>query len=125
MRLNADFDQRVVVLPGDYEWVPTPVPGVPRMMLDRIGGEVARATSVVRYDPDSEFPPHWHDGGEEILVLEGEFADEHGGYPAGQAAIRQPAVCRYLASGDNQSSPVRRKGRRGAPVVPPVIGLSV
>jgi anti-sigma factor ChrR (cupin superfamily) len=89
MRLNADFDKRVVILPGDYEWVPSPVSGVTRMMLDRIGGEVARATSVVRYDPDSEFPGHRHEGGEEILVLDGEFADEHGSYPAG-TYIRNP-----------------------------------
>jgi anti-sigma factor ChrR (cupin superfamily) len=89
MRLNSDFDQRVVVLPDDYKWVPSPVPGVTRMMMDRIGGEVARATSVVRYDSDSEFPGHRHDGGEEILVLEGEFADEHGRYPVG-TYIRNP-----------------------------------
>lgn len=89
MKLNAAFEQRVVVLPGDYQWVASPVPGVTRMMLDRVGGEVARATSLVRYDPDSEFPEHRHSGGEEILVLEGEFADEHGKYPAG-TYIRNP-----------------------------------
>ncbi|WP_237055441.1 cupin domain-containing protein [Microbulbifer sediminum] len=89
MRLNADFGRRAVVLPGDYEWKPSPVPGVERMMLDRIGEEVARATSLVRYAPDSEFPAHEHGGGEEILVLEGEFADEHGTYPAG-TYIRNP-----------------------------------
>ena len=89
MRLNADFSERVVIRPGDYDWVASPMPGVERMMLDRIGGEVARATSVVRYDPNSEFPGHRHDGGEEILVLDGEFADEHGSYPAG-TYIRNP-----------------------------------
>lgn len=52
-------------------------------MLDRLGGEKARATSIVRYAPDSHFPPHSHPGGEEILVLSGTFSagDEH--YPAG------------------------------------------
>lgn len=94
MRLNAEFDQRVVVLPGDHPWVPSPVPGVTRMMLDRVGGEVARATSLVRYAPDSEFPGHMHGGGEEILVLEGEFADEHGSYPAG-SYIRNPIGTRH------------------------------
>ena len=53
------------------------------MMLDRIGDEVARATSLVRYAPNSEFPAHRHDGGEEVYVLQGEFGDEHGTYPAG------------------------------------------
>ena len=58
-------------------------------MLDRIGDEVARATSIVRYAPDSHFSPHTHDGGEEFFVLEGVFQDEHGDYPAG-SYIRNP-----------------------------------
>lgn len=89
MRLNADFRKRAVVLPEEHEWVPSPITGVTRMMLDRVGDEVARATSLVRYAPDSDFPRHGHGGGEEILVLEGEFADEHGRYPAG-SYLRNP-----------------------------------
>lgn len=65
------------------------MPGVDRMMLDRVGDEVARATSLVRYAPGSTFSPHTHAGGEEILVLEGTFGDEHGLYPAG-TYIRNP-----------------------------------
>ena len=38
-------------------------------MLDRIGDEVARAKSIVRYAPESQFSPHVHDGGDEFLVL--------------------------------------------------------
>lgn len=89
MRINADFDQRVVIRPGDTEWVASPMPGVERQMLDRIGGEVARATSLVRYAPDSYFSAHTHGGGEEFLVLEGVFSDEHGDYPAG-TYVRNP-----------------------------------
>lgn len=89
MKLNANFSQRAVVLPEHYEWVPSPMAGVDRMMLDRVGEEVARATSIVRYQPNSEFPSHNHDGGEEIFVLEGEFADEHGRYPVG-SYLRNP-----------------------------------
>lgn len=89
MKLNADFTERVVVLAEQYQWVDSPVAGVERMMLDRIGDEVARATSIVRYLPNSDFPAHRHDGGEEILVLEGEFADEHNTYPQG-TYIRNP-----------------------------------
>ena len=58
-------------------------------MLDRIGEESGHATSLVRYVPDSVFPAHTHSGGEEILVLEGEFSDEHGSYPAG-SYLRNP-----------------------------------
>jgi len=65
------------------------MPGVERMMLDRIGDEVARATSLVRYAPNSVFSPHVHHGGEEFLVLEGEFGDEHRVYPAG-TYVRNP-----------------------------------
>ncbi|MEX2497135.1 MAG: cupin domain-containing protein [Woeseia sp.] len=89
MRINADFSQRVVVLPEDYGWVASPMPGVERMMLDRIGDEVARATSLVRYGPNSTFAPHVHGGGEEFLVLEGKFGDEHKTYPAG-TYVRNP-----------------------------------
>lgn len=64
MRLNADFSKRAVILPADYQWVASPMPGVERMMLDRVGDEIARATSVVRYAPDSAFSRHVHGGGE-------------------------------------------------------------
>ncbi|MDO6468574.1 cupin domain-containing protein [Neptunomonas phycophila] len=87
--LNADFDQRVVIRPEDYQWVPSPMPGVERMMLDRIGDEVARTTSIVRYAPHSQFSSHTHDGGEEIFVLDGVFADEHQPYPQG-SYLRNP-----------------------------------
>lgn len=63
--------------------------GVERRMLDRIGDEVARATSIVRYAPGSHFSAHTHGGGEEFLVLDGVFQDEHGDFPAG-CYIRNP-----------------------------------
>ncbi|MFK7731327.1 MAG: cupin domain-containing protein [Pseudomonadales bacterium] len=89
MRLNANFDERTVMTPEDYQWVASPMPGVERMMLDRVGDEVARATSIVRYAPNSEFSSHAHTGGEEFLVLEGVFSDEHADYRAG-SYVRNP-----------------------------------
>lgn len=83
MRINADFSRRVIVTPDQYQWVSTPQGGVERMMLDRIGAEKARATSIVRYAPDSQFPHHPHPGGEEILVLSGVFSEDDQHYPAG------------------------------------------
>jgi hypothetical protein len=64
MLINADFNKRVVVHAARAAWTPSPVPGVERKMLDRVGGEVARATSIVRYAPGSSFPAHTHDGGQ-------------------------------------------------------------
>lgn len=87
--INADFEQRVVIQPTDYHWIESPMPGVERMMLDRVGDEVARATSVVRYAPHSEFSSHTHNGGEEFLVLEGVFSDEHQSYSKG-SYVRNP-----------------------------------
>ena len=69
MELNADFKNRVVVHSEQLEWNASPMPGVDRRMLDRIGGETARATTIVRYAPQSSFSPHVHDGGEEFIVL--------------------------------------------------------
>lgn len=89
MQINSDFSQRVVVLPEDYEFIDSPLAGVSRMLLDRAGGEVARATSIVRYAAGSGYSAHTHNGGEEVLVLDGVFADEHGTYPAG-TYLRNP-----------------------------------
>ncbi len=89
MELNADFSERVVVHSVQLDWTPSPMPGVDRRMLDRIGGEVARATSIVRYAPESTFSAHTHTGGEEFIVLHGVFQDEHGDYPAG-TYVRNP-----------------------------------
>jgi anti-sigma factor ChrR (cupin superfamily) len=89
MRLNADFTKRVVIRPEDHDWVASPASGVERMMLDRIGDEVARATTIVRFAPDSAFDAHTHGGGEEYLVLDGVFSDEAGDYPAG-TYVRNP-----------------------------------
>jgi hypothetical protein len=89
MELNGDFSRRVAVHAATLAWTPSPIPGVERRMLDRIGEEVARATSIVRYAPQSHFSHHMHGGGEEFLVLEGVFQDEHGDFPAG-SYIRNP-----------------------------------
>src|ERR1700722_1311849 len=90
MELNADFSKRAVVHATNLPWVPSPMAGVERRMLDRVGDEIARATSIVRYAPGSHFSPHTHDGGEEFLVLEGVFQDEHGDYPVGSCVRNRP-----------------------------------
>ena len=89
MELNADFSAKALVHSDQVEWLASPMKGVDRRMLDRIGGEVARATSIVRYAPGSHFSPHTHTGGEEFIVLEGVFQDEHGDFPAG-TYVRNP-----------------------------------
>lgn len=90
MLIHADLSQRIVLKHHDLPWMASPVQAIERRMLDREGGEVARATSVVRYAVGAQFTKHAHDAGEEIFVLEDEFCDEHGTYPAG-TNLKNPA----------------------------------
>ena len=94
MNIHSDFTQRIVLDTESMPWQETPTSGVTRKMLDRIGDEVARATTVVQYAPHSTFNQHLHGAGEEIFVLEGIFGDEHGSYPAG-TYLRNPPGSRH------------------------------
>ena len=67
--LNADFARRVAAHAAALAWKASPMPGVERRMLDRVGGE-------------------------EFLVLEGVFEDEEGDYPAG-FYVRNPPHSRH------------------------------
>jgi len=87
--VRADPSVREVVNLEELPWESSPSPGVDRRMLDRVGDEVARATTVVRYERGSSFESHEHALGEEFLVLEGIFSDEHGDYPPG-TYVRNP-----------------------------------
>ena len=87
--LNMDFDKRVVIAPGDMHWVQSSLAGVERKMLEREGAESGRATTIVRYAPGSAFSSHRHDGGEEFIVLDGVFSDQHGDFGPGMY-IRNP-----------------------------------
>ncbi len=138
MQINDDFTKRVVVRPEDYNWVASPLPDVKRVMLDRIGGEVARATSFVNFAANSYFDAHTHGGGEEFLVLDGVFSDEYGDFGPG-SYIRNPVGTHHkphtdegttifvklwqFQPGDNQQV---RIDTRSASFVPGLVdGLSV
>jgi anti-sigma factor ChrR (cupin superfamily) len=97
MEINADFGARVVLDTNALDWIASPLAGVERRMLDRIGGEVARATTIVRYAPGSSFSAHTHSGGEEFLVLDGVFSDEHGDFGPGHY-VRNPVGSSHTPS---------------------------
>lgn len=100
MNVNSDFNRRASVHASIESWKPSPMPGVDRIMLDRVGEEVARATSIVRYRPGSRFSPHIHHGGEEFLVLDGVFQDESGNFPVG-SYVRNPPLSRHTPRSDS------------------------
>jgi len=89
MEIHNNFGERIVLHTEELVWQASPAPGVMRKYLDRVGDEVARASSIVRYEPGTSFAQHAHDGGEEILVLDGRFSDENGDYSAGMY-LRNP-----------------------------------
>ena len=88
--LNQDFTKRVVINTLIEEWHISPSSGVERLYLERDNmGEFAKASSIVKFQPGSEFEDHMHDNGEEIFVLEGIFSDQNGDYPKG-TYLRNP-----------------------------------
>ncbi len=87
--LNMNLHERVVIDLAQTPWLRSPGGEVERRMIERQHAESGHTTSVVRYPPDAAFPPHNHPGGEEFLVLEGVFSDEHGNYPPG-SYLRNP-----------------------------------
>jgi anti-sigma factor ChrR (cupin superfamily) len=87
--LNMDRSQRLFINTTDLDWESSPVDGVWRKKLEREAAESGQVTSIVRYEPGTRFSSHQHPLGEEILVLDGVFSDEHGDYPAG-SYLRNP-----------------------------------
>ncbi len=82
--LNGDLTRRARMDSASMEWQASPSGSVWRKRLHLVGGgESGQVTSIVRYEPDSSFPAHDHPDGEEILVLEGTFSDEHGDWTEG------------------------------------------
>ncbi len=94
MLINADYSVRTLVHADELPWIPSPQTGVERRMLERIGDEVARATTIVRYAKGSFFPSHTHDMGEEYIVLDGVFQDEKGDHTVGRY-VRNPPGSRH------------------------------
>lgn len=82
--INGDLSVRVVVDTAAMDWSPSPSGSVWRKRVHLVGpAESGQVTSIVRYEPNSAFHAHDHPDGEEILVLDGVFSDEHGDWPAG------------------------------------------
>ena len=65
--------------------------GLQVMPLHQFGSE---SVALVKWPAHEVFQPHRHYGGEEILVLSGEFIDEHGRYPTG-TWLRSPHLSQH------------------------------
>jgi anti-sigma factor ChrR (cupin superfamily) len=113
MELHADLSRPALVHAGRLGWVPSPAAGVERRMLFRLGGEQAVATSIVRYAAGSSFHSHIHPGGEEFLVLDGVFEDEHARYPVGSYVRNPPSSAHAPRSSEGCVIFVRLRQFRG------------
>jgi anti-sigma factor ChrR (cupin superfamily) len=82
--IHGDLSLRTVVDSKTLSWIPSPAGAVLRKRMHLVGPpESGQVTSVVQYQPGSRFHSHEHPEGEEILVIDGVFSDEHGDWPAG------------------------------------------
>lgn len=87
---NQDH-QRTVINTADMAWLPGLVEGLKVLPLSEFQG---KHTALVRWQPGTQFQPHRHYGGEEILVLKGMFQDEHGDYAQG-VWLRSPHLSHH------------------------------
>jgi hypothetical protein len=53
MKINANFRAFASINFDSEQYIPSPASGVLRFMLDRIGNEQARATTIVQYQSNS------------------------------------------------------------------------
>jgi anti-sigma factor ChrR (cupin superfamily) len=90
-QFTADDTQRVMIDTRSARWHPGMVPGLSVLPLHEHGPE---HVALVRWAPLTRFRHHHHWGGEEILVLDGVFEDEHGTYPKG-SWLRSPHLSEH------------------------------
>jgi len=87
-QFDPDDDQYLRINCHDSPWQDTDQTGIELLPLFARGSE---QIALQRWAAGSQIELHDHPRGEEIYVLEGELADEHGRYPAG-TWLRQPAA---------------------------------
>ncbi|AIS57855.1 cupin domain-containing protein [Vibrio coralliilyticus] len=94
VKLNQ-FDERdsasIRVNTHTQAWLPG-IGGLEVMALHEFEHE---HVALVKWPEGERFQPHRHFGGEEIFVLSGEFADEHGRYPKG-SWLRSPHMSEHF-----------------------------
>jgi anti-sigma factor ChrR (cupin superfamily) len=75
---RTQVEMNTVVL----DWQARTETGIWQIPLYRQGG-YRDWTMLLKIDPGAESPHHSHPNGEEVFVIDGEFSDEFGTYPAG------------------------------------------
>lgn len=81
----------VVLRPQDQRWQP----GIGNLKVLPLHTHKTESTALVFWPPNEVFQPHTHYGGEEIVVIKGNFMDEFGEYPSG-SWIRSPHMSQHF-----------------------------
>ena len=89
-QFQANDTQHVVLRPEDQQWQP----GIGNLRVLPLYAHGTENTALVYWPANEVFQPHTHWGGEEIVVIEGRFIDEHGEYPAG-SWLRSPHMSQH------------------------------
>ena len=90
-QFQHDDSRQVVVRPEDRVWRH----GIGNLRVVSLHTHNNESTALVYWPENEIFQPHTHWGGEEIVVLEGRFIDDHGEYPRG-SWIRSPHMSKHF-----------------------------
>jgi anti-sigma factor ChrR (cupin superfamily) len=90
-QFEPDDTEPVVLRPQDQQWRP----GIGKLRVAALHSHGTQSTALVSWPAKEVFQPHVHWGGEEIVVLKGEFTDEFGQYPAG-SWVRSPHLSEHF-----------------------------
>jgi anti-sigma factor ChrR (cupin superfamily) len=113
-KIHNNLWQRVALLPRMLTWHQTIYTGIWFACFE-CDDEVQDhpVTMLTRFDPGGFFPLHGHPGGEEILVLQGHFADETGVYPPGSYMLNPEGFIHRPYSDDGCLSFVKLRQHGG------------
>jgi len=89
-QFHPDDNEVVVITKQQRQWRA----GIGGLKVCSLHGFQTQNTALVWWPCDEVFQLHRHYGGEEILVLDGEFCDEHGHYPQ-HSWIRSPHLSQH------------------------------
>jgi len=90
-QFHPDDLEKIILRPDDQAWRP----GIGNLRVCALHSHGVESTALVWWPANEVFQPHSHWGGEEIVVLKGQFIDEHGEYPAG-SWIRSPHLSEHF-----------------------------
>ena len=107
-QFQRDDKQPIVIRPEDQHWQP----GIGNLRVLGLHTYNTESTALVLWPKNEVFQKHTHWGGEEIVVLSGQFIDEHGKYPA-LSWIRSPHMSQHFPHVEEQTLILVKVGHLG------------